>query len=105
MLPAPINNETGLTPLQAAKARRAQAGAGLAVFRYALQAQARAEMDRIDSQATADAVRAALEAELDLLDFGMARAGRSAARLELVSRKVDLQSATNNQRLRRHFGS
>ncbi|MFZ1154802.1 MAG: hypothetical protein WAN93_07860 [Solirubrobacteraceae bacterium] len=52
----------------------------------------------------ADASRAGLEEELDLLDYGMARAGQSAAKVELVARHVERLSAINNRRISRRFG-
>ncbi len=105
LLPAPLDDETGwLTTRQLAKARRAQAGAELELFRYGLAARTRAEADRLDSQAVADASRTALELEIDLLDYGLARAGQSAAKLELVSRKVELLANANSRRIARRFG-
>ena len=104
LLPAPLNDVTGLTPRQVAKARRAQASTELAVFRHALQTRALAEVDRLDSQAVADASRAALEEEFDLLDYGLSRAGQSAAKAELVARHVERMAAINNRRITERFG-
>ena len=105
LLPAPINNETGLTARQMTRARRAQTSAELRLFDHMLEARLLAEMDRIDSQALADASRAALDEELDLLDYGLARAGRSAAAIELVAHHVERVETINDRRTTRRFGA
>jgi hypothetical protein len=64
-----------------------------------------AEFDRQDSDAAASATQVALEVEMDVLDYGMGRAGQSAAKINLVARKVELLSSTNNRRLLRRFGA
>jgi hypothetical protein len=104
LLPAPLDDDIGPTPRQSAKARRAQASTELELFRYGLTARARAEIDRLDSQALADASRASLEEELDTLDYGLARAGTSAAKVELVARHVQRMATINDRRITRRFG-
>lgn len=105
LLSNPLPDDTGgLTSRQLTKARRAQTGAALALFHHGLSARTQAEKDRQDAEAAADASRTSLEEELNLLDYGMARAGQSAARLELVSRHVERLSAINNRRISRRFG-
>lgn len=104
-LPAPLDDSTGwLTSRQAAKAQRDRAKAELTIYGHFLRTRTEAEVDRLDSQAVADASRAGLEEELDLLDYGMARAGQSAAKVELVARHVERLSAINNRRIARRFG-
>jgi hypothetical protein len=105
LLPAPFHDDTGLTPRQVVKARRTQASADLAVFRHAVQTRTQAEVDRLDSQAVADASRAAFDEEVDFLDHGLASAGRSAAKTELVARHVERMAAINDRRISRRFGS
>lgn len=95
---------SGLSKRQAAKANRDQASAALAVFRYGLQTRVQAERDRLDSEAVADASRTALELELDLLDFGLGRAGQSAAKAALAARHVERLVSINDRRLTRRFG-
>lgn len=92
-----------LSPVQAAQAVRAQRKMEVAVFRHGLQAAARAECDRQDGQAAADAIRASLDEELSLLDWGLHRAGASATKVELVARKVQMLSSLNDTRLTRRF--
>lgn len=104
LLPAPLDDDTGLTGRQLKQARHAQASSSLEVFRYGLGARARAEIDRIDSQAVADATRAAMDAELDLVDYGMSRAGQSAVKAEIVARHVHRLGHVNDRRLIRRFG-
>jgi hypothetical protein len=105
MLPVPSDDPSGwLTTRQAVKARRAQENAELAIHNHRLAAQARAEMDIADSQAAADAVRASLDEELTLLQDGLAKAGQSAAALEIVAGKVQLLNAIDNRGISRRFG-
>ena len=102
----PFNDDGGgwLSNRQFVRARRAQASTDLAVYRHGLEAHARAECDRQDTEAVADASRAALEEELDLLNYGLARAGGSAAKAELVARHVERLATINNRRIARRFG-
>jgi hypothetical protein len=103
-LPIPLPDDPpSFTPRQLAKAKRAQTDTEIDLFRYQLQARLRAEIDRIDSEAIADAARAALQEELSLLADGLARAGNSQAALEILSRKLEIVSSANNRRLARRF--
>lgn len=95
---------SGLSPRQLALARRAQAKADLEVFRYSLGTRARAQIDQLDTEAVGDASQAALDEELNLLDYGLARAGGSAAKTELVARHVQRLAAINDRRITRRFG-
>lgn len=94
---------SGLSKRQAAKANRDQASAALAVFRYGLQTRVEAEKGRLDVEAVADVSRIALEEELDLLDFGMGRAGQSAAKAALAARHVEQLVSINNRHITRRF--
>ncbi len=104
LLPAQLNDDTGLSPRLMAKARRAQENTEIRLFGHTLEAHTIAEIDRLDSQAIADASRAALEAEVDLLEYGLDRAGGSAAKTELVARHVERLAAINDRRITRRFG-
>jgi hypothetical protein len=104
LLPALLNDDTGLTSRQVAKARSVQASTELRLFGYTLEAHTLAEMDRLDSQAAGDASRAALDEEIGLLEHGLARAGGSAAVTELAARRVELLAAINDRRITRRFG-
>ena len=92
-----------MTPRTLARASRAQQKAELAVFEHGLARQAQSMMDQIDTNATGDALRHALDEELALLDHGLQRAGGSAAAVELVSRKVDRFQSLNDSRQLRRF--
>jgi hypothetical protein len=105
LLPAPLNDDAGgLSSRQLVKAQRAQASSELEVFRYGLGVRARAQIDQLDSQALADASRAAFEEECDLLDYGLARAGQSAAKAALIARHVERIATINDRRITRRFG-
>jgi|ERR1039458_4967950 hypothetical protein len=105
LLPDVIPNGDLLPPRQLAQALRAQHRAELTVFRHGLAARVQAECDRIDSQAAGDALRTALDEEVDLLDYGLRRANGSLAKAELVARKVEMLANINNRRISRRFGA
>jgi hypothetical protein len=92
------------SPRQVDQAVRALRNTELAIFRHGLTARYQAEADRLDAQAGAEALQASLAEELNLLDYGLRRAGGSAAKAELVARKVELLSSINNRRINRRFG-
>jgi hypothetical protein len=96
-------SETGHSR-QVAKAVQAQERTELAVFEHHLQARYLAEVDRIDSAAIGDVTKAALEEEMNVLDWGLTQAAGSAAKAELVSRLVSLQSKIDSARIARRFG-
>lgn len=103
MLPE-LRSSNALTQRQTQQAERAQRNTELAVFKHGLGARYRAEIDRLDGQATSDALRSALDEEIGLLDYGLARAEGSAAKVQLVARKVEMLAAINNIRISRRFG-
>ena len=92
------------TGRQLAKAQRAATAAELEIFRHALGARVRSEIDRLDSQAVADALEASMDVEFDLLDYGLRRAGGSAAKAAIVAGKVEMLNNINNRRIARRFG-
>lgn len=102
-LPVLRDDDDHLLP-QLARAAEVQRHTDLAIFEYHQGVRFAAECDRIDSHAISDAVRTALEEELNLLDWGMQEASGSAAKAELVARKVTIQSRINNARIQRRFG-
>jgi hypothetical protein len=89
---------------QIVKAAKAAEHTELAVYEHHLAARYLAEVDRIDGEAIAEVVKAALEEELNLLDWGLAQAAGSPAKAELVSRKTSLLSSANSSRISRRFG-
>jgi hypothetical protein len=100
MLPARRDDRAAL-PRFRGRAGRQQQRTELAIVEHRLNAWHRAAIDQIDSQSTADAIKAALHEELDLLDYGLRSAGGSAAKAVLVSRKVEQFSALNGRRIGR----
>jgi hypothetical protein len=102
-LPARLTHD-GLPSRQLARATQAQSRTELAVFEHNLAARYVAECDRIDSQALSDVIRTALEEEIANLDWGLEQAAGSAAKAELVARKVAMQSKINSARIARRFG-
>ncbi len=89
---------------QLGKAVQAQERAELAVFEHQLQARYLAEIERIDAEALSDAVKTALDEELGTLEYGLELAAGSAAKAELVSRLVSIQSKIDAERIAGRFG-
>lgn len=89
---------------QLIQASRAQERTELEIFRHGLAARFQAECDRADTEALSDVLTTALDEEVGLLKYGMAKAAGSAAAAELVSRKVDEFSNLNSRRINRRFG-
>jgi hypothetical protein len=104
LLPAVVPNKDILPPGKQARAARIQTAAVMRVWRHAVDSQANAMCDQIDSQATREAMQTALDEECGLYDYGLMRADGSAVKLELAARKVEMLANTNNRRLTRRFG-
>jgi hypothetical protein len=100
----PAGREDARSNWQARRAADAQHRTELAIFEHNLGARYLAECDRIDSEALSDVAKAALEEEIAVLDWGMERTAGSAAKAELVARKVAMQSKINSARIARRFG-
>lgn len=104
-LPAPLDDAKGpLSTRQLREASRAQANAELEIFKHALGRRLLTDFDRADTQAVADASQAAFTAEIDLMDYGLARAGQSAAKAALIARHVERVAQINDRRITRRFG-
>lgn len=84
---------------------REQRQAGATITRHAIRESMLAEIDRIDSQALGDALKASLDEEVALLDYGQQLAGDNPSAAVLVLRKVQLASAVNNRRIQSRFGA
>jgi hypothetical protein len=91
------------SPLSVVQLGRTLRRGEITTFRNGVNAAVRAECDRQDAQAVADACAASLDCELDLLDYGLSRAGNSAAKAELVARKVARLASLNDSRINRRF--
>lgn len=89
---------------QQERAARAQEKTELAIYEHHLTARYQAEIDQIDSAAIGDVTKAALEEEMNVLDWGLQQAAGSQAKAELVSRMVSLQSKIDSARIARRFG-
>ncbi len=106
--PAPIRSE--VVPRytererQAVAARR-QMESGLMV--HTLRAHFDKEAARIDTETAFEASKAALDGELEILDWGVekAQAMGSTAAAKLVSDRVEQLSRINSTNLQRRFGS
>jgi len=104
--PVQLHNDpsTGLTAEQLAVAQSNEANMILEVHRHLLWSRALAEMERLDAEAAADARRASLVEEVEMLHDGLALAGRSVAAVELVARSVESLARVDERRFLRRFG-
>lgn len=100
----PAAGDPGQNPRLPSKADRSQQRAELEVFEHGLLTAVGVQKEMMDSQALGDVLTCALEEEMSLLDYGVARANGSAAKLELVARKVEMMSAIDNRRILRRYG-
>ena len=89
---------------QLARPSRKQRKTALAIFDHGLQARYLAECEMQDAHALADVVETALELELSTLDHGLQLTQGSAAKAELVARKIELLASINNARIAQRFG-
>jgi len=103
LLPA-RSGDDGHRSRETERAVRADLRAELAIFGYEVDTRIEVEWDRIDTQAAGDMTRAALNEEMDVLDWGLQRANGSPARIDLVSRKVNLLADANTRRIARRLG-
>jgi hypothetical protein len=103
--PVPRDSQTGgLTRRQLEQARKVEADTALELHRYKHGAHFKAQIDIYDSQALADANQAALSSEMDVLDYGLSRAGMSAAKIEMTARAAQRMGTINHRRIMRKFG-
>lgn len=100
----PVPWEGGRPSRQLVRAAKARSRTELAIYRHALQTHYVSECERQDAQALGEVVKTSLEEELSNLDWGLEQAAGSAAKAELVSRKIAMQSKINSDRITRRFG-
>lgn len=86
---------------QAVAARRRMEG-GLLV--HTLRTHFEKEAARIDAEAVGEATQTTLGVELDVLNWGIEKAGGSPAAAKLVAERVELMSRANTKNLTRRFG-
>jgi hypothetical protein len=60
--------------------------------------------DGQEAGAIADVVTAAAKEEMSFIDYGIAQANGSAAKLEIVARLANVQQAADSRRLLRNWG-
>lgn len=104
--PAPRDSQAGgLTRRQLEQARRVEADTALELHRYKHGARFRGQIDSYDSLALAEANHAAVASEMEMLDYGLSRAGMSAAKIEMTARAAQRMAIINDRRIMRRFGN
>lgn len=94
----PISNRE-----RGAVAARRQVEDGLLV--HSLRAHFDKEAAKIDAEAAFEGSKSALDIELELLAWGIAKSGGSAAASKLVADRVEQLSRINSRNLSERFGS
>jgi hypothetical protein len=97
-----VGREATRQELQVVAARR-EAENGLVI--HQLHRHLDQEMSRIDAAATSTAVKATLDTELEVLQYGIDKANGSAAAAKLVADRVEQLSRINTQNINRRFGA
>lgn len=103
--PAPRDSQTGMNRRQIAEAQKAEAATMLELHRYMLGAQFRAQISIYDTQALGDANRAAVSEEIELLEYGLRRAGSLGAGVEIVARASQRMALLTDRQIIRRFGN
>jgi hypothetical protein len=94
----------GLTKRHLDQAGKVEADTALELHRYKHGSHFKAQIDIYDSQALADANRAAVCEEMSLVEYGLSRAGTSAAKVEMTARAAERMARINDRRIMRRFG-
>lgn len=99
----PVQGPGAVTSRQQKQLAKLARGAEVEVFTHRLAAAVEAEKDIADTEALSDAIGVATDEELAFMREFRAKAGNSAAGLELVGRKLEIFSTINNRRITRRF--
>ncbi len=92
-----------IDPLRTAHAAGLERRAEAEVLKHGLRAWVVCKKDEIDSQTIRDAVETAFDEEVSFYDHGLAAADGSVAKQELLARKLEILSRSNNRRIIRRF--
>jgi hypothetical protein len=97
--------DEGYNRRDANKADRIARGTELEVYRHRARNWEQEAKDKSDSETIGEVCKAALDEELNLLEYGTMRAGQSLVKAELVANKVRMAAAANDRRIARRFGN
>jgi hypothetical protein len=99
----PFRNES--SPRAVRQAAKAEESTALAIHTREMLVLYDREVERLENEALAAGCKDALDADLALLQEGMAAAGDDPARREIVARYVSLQNKVGLSRLSRRYGA
>lgn len=99
----PTQGQGAITTRQQRRLDKVTDGAQLDVFVHRVDAAVRVAKDIADTEALSDAISVAADEELAFMREFRAKAGNSAAGLEIVGRKLEIFSTINNRRITRRF--
>jgi hypothetical protein len=103
----PFDDDDGFSRVarhRSARALRAHQRAELEVALHGLRVDVAVTKENQESNAIGAVVTFNAEEEMAFLDYGMARANGSAAKLEVVARLANLQQSFDTRRLLRKWG-
>lgn len=102
----PVTDASSSAPSPARGLRQAVAvrRAELELFQHSLRSGVRTAKELIDSQAVGVCAEAALDEELDLLNYGRNRAAADPLAMHFALRKVEKLARINERRLQQRFG-
>lgn len=100
----PVRRSDSVSPIRRAQLTRLARQAESDVVRHRLLRWVDIEKEEIDADAAERAVVNAFEVEVGFYDYGILRAGASAAKRELLADKLEMLAALNNRRILRRFG-
>jgi hypothetical protein len=93
-----------IDPMRTARAAALERRAESEVLSHGLRAWIVTQKDQIDSQTVRDAVEMSFDEEVAFYDHATALADGSQTKQELLARKLDILSRSNNRRITRRFG-
>jgi hypothetical protein len=99
-----LSSGAGLSSKQLQRAARTAGRGEIDVFDHQIGSWVQEQKDQIDSHALAGALKASLDAEIGLLDYGLELADGRQAALRLVGRKVAIAASIDDARIQRRFG-
>src|SRR5262245_42132835 len=103
-LPARLTNAEQIPRIES-QAAAARGQTEIAIYKHSLDMTYEVECDRIDSQAVGDVMRASIDEQFAVIEYGRHKAGSDPALLEVVAQKAAMQDTINNSRIVRRFGS
>lgn len=105
LLPSPTNELANADPGNTTRGRKARNSTSLEVYCHGIGSAGRTQIAQQQLQAVKDVMKMALGNELEFLDEGLESANGSAAKAELVARKVSQFVSLDERIIAQNFGA